>query len=149
MTWVLFVLGTVISWGLYGPTLHKGQVQLGNPMRALLCVGVAYFLVGVLVPVITLAAQGQLNGFNSQGATSATIAGTLGALGAVFIIFSYRYGGIPLNVMPLVFGGAPVVNVLYTMMVHPPKSSPSPMFFVGLVFASLGAGMVLYFRPQN
>jgi hypothetical protein len=40
------------------PILHKGQVQLGNPLRALLCVGIAYFLIGVLVPVITLSAQG-------------------------------------------------------------------------------------------
>ena len=35
------------------PALHNGQVQLGSPMRALLCVGVAYFLIGVLVPVAT------------------------------------------------------------------------------------------------
>ena len=129
MTWIIFVLGAVLSWGIYGPMLHKGQLQLGNPLRALLCVGVAYFLVGVLVPVIVLGAQGQLNGFNSAGTTAATLAGTLGALGAVFIIFSYRYGGIPVNVMPLVFGGAPVVNVIYTMMIHPPKNAPSPMFY--------------------
>jgi len=50
MTWLLFVLGAVLSWGLYGPALHRGQVALGNPLRALLCVGVAYFLIGVLVP---------------------------------------------------------------------------------------------------
>ncbi len=87
MTWIIFVLGAVLSWGIYGPMLHKGQLQLGNPLRALLCVGVAYFLVGVLVPVIVLGAQGQLNGFNSAGTTAATLAGTLGALGAVFIIF--------------------------------------------------------------
>ena len=149
MTWIIFVLGAVLSWGIYGPMLHKGQLQLGNPLRALLCVGVAYFLVGVLVPVIVLGAQGQLNGFNAAGTQAATLAGILGALGAVFIIFSYRYGGIPVNVMPLVFGGAPVVNVIYTMMMHPPKNAPNPMFYVGLLCASLGAGMVLYFRPQS
>ena len=54
MLWILFALGAALSWGLYGPALHRGQVELGNPMRALLCVGVAYFLIGVLVPVITL-----------------------------------------------------------------------------------------------
>ena len=51
MLWILFALGAALSWGLYGPALHRGQVELGNPMRALLCVGVAYFLIGVLVPV--------------------------------------------------------------------------------------------------
>lgn len=117
-------------------------------MRALLCVGVAYFLVGVLIPVITLGAQGELNGFNSAGTTSATLAGCLGALGAAFIIFSYKFGGLPLYVMPLVFGGAPVVNVIYSMIAHPPKNTPSPLFFAGIAVAAVGAGMVLYFRPR-
>ena len=68
MNWLTFVAGAVLSWGVYGAMLHQGQVKLGNPMRALLCVGVAYFLVGVLVPVVVLFAQGQgLRGFNSDG----------------------------------------------------------------------------------
>ena len=147
MTWIMFVIGAVLSWGIYGPMLHKGQVQLGNPLRALLCVGVAYFLVGVLVPVVTLGSQGQLNGFNSGGTTAAIIGGALGALGAVCIIFSFRYGGTPTYVMPLVFAGAPVVNVLFTMAMHPPKNAPSPMLYLGFVLAAAGAGMVLYFKP--
>ena len=69
MTWIFFALGAALSWGIYGPILHKGQVQLGNPLRALLCVGVAYFLVGVLVPAIALGSQGELKGFNSGGVT--------------------------------------------------------------------------------
>ena len=51
MGWLAFVAGAVLSWGVYGAMLHQGQVKLGNPMRALLCVGVAYFLIGVLVPI--------------------------------------------------------------------------------------------------
>lgn len=149
MTWVLFVLGAVLSWGMYGPALHKGQVQLGSPMRALLCVGIAYFLVGVLVPLITLSSQGQLNGFNTAGSLSATGAGVLGAIGAVCIIFAFRFGGLPLYVMPLVFGGAPVVNVLFTMALHPPKNPINPMLYAGFVFAALGAGLVLYYKPTS
>jgi hypothetical protein len=110
-------------------------------------VGVAYFLVGVIVPVGALSAQGQLGGFTQPGVTYATVAGILGAVGAVCIIYSFRTGGLPLYVMPLVFGGAPIVNVLYTMMIHPPKASPNPMLYVGFALASVGAGMVLYFRP--
>ena len=41
MNWVMLAIGAAVSWGMYGPMLHKGQVALGNPMRALLCVGVA------------------------------------------------------------------------------------------------------------
>ena len=150
MGWLAFVAGAVLSWGVYGSMLHQGQVKLGSPMRALLCVGVAYFLVGVVVPLIVLTAQGQgLSGFNSSGTTMATIAGTLGALGAVCIIFSFRTGGTPLYVMPLVFGGAPLVNVLYSMAVHPPKNPPSPMLYVGFVVTAIGAALVLYTRPQG
>ena len=93
MSWVFFALGAALSWGLYGPTLHKGQVMLGSPLKALLCVGIAYFLIGVLVPVAALGAQGDLRGFSMSGALAATGAGTLGALGAVFIIYAFRSGG--------------------------------------------------------
>jgi hypothetical protein len=51
--------------------------------------------------------------------------------------------------MPLVFGGAPVVNVLVTMVLHPPKSSINPLLFVGFLLVVIGASMVLYFRPQS
>jgi len=149
MNWLLFVLGAVLSWGMYGPMLHKGQIALGNPLRALLCVGVAYFLIGVLVPVLMLAAQGQLGGFNLAGSITATVAGALGALGAVCIILAFRAGGLPTYVMPLVFGGAPLVNVLVSMALHPPRTAPSPMLYLGFLLAALGAYMVLHFKPQS
>ena len=40
--------------------------------------------------------------------------------GAVCIIFAFRSGGLPTYVMPLVFAGAPLVNVLFSMWLHPP-----------------------------
>ena len=148
MNWLTFAMGAVLSWGVYGAMLHQGQVKLGSPLRALLCVGIAYFLIGVLTPVAALFSQGQgLRGFNSSGATFATVAGALGALGAVCIIYSFRAGGSPTYVMPMVFGGAPLVNVLYTMAVHPPKSPPSPLLYLGFLITAVGAGMVLYFKP--
>ncbi|HEY6359591.1 MAG TPA: hypothetical protein VIX63_00735 [Vicinamibacterales bacterium] len=147
MVWVIFVLGAVLSWGAYGALLHMGQTQLGNPLKALLCVGVAYFLIGVIIPVAGLSAQGDLSGFNSTGLVTATIAGALGAAGAACIIWSFRAGGLPVYVMPLVFAGAPIVNVLVTMAIHPPKSAISPMLYVGFVLASIGVALVLYFRP--
>jgi drug/metabolite transporter (DMT)-like permease len=149
MAWVLFVVGAVLSWGVYGVLLHKGGVELGNPLKALLCVGVAYFLIGVLVPVATLSAQGGIGTFNRAGLWDATIAGALGAIGAACIIYAFRFGGLPLYVMPLVFGGAPIVNVFFSMMLHPPKNPVNPMLYVGLLFASAGAAMVLYFRPTS
>jgi len=147
MVWLIFVGGAVLSWGAYGALLHQGQTQLGNPLKALLCVGVAYFLMGVIVPVAALSAQGGLSGFNTAGLIAATGAGALGAAGAVCIIWAFRSGGLPVYVMPLVFAGAPIVNVIVTMMIHPLKSAINPLLYVGFLLAAIGAGMVLYFRP--
>ena len=147
MGWVIFVAGAVLSWGAYGALLFEGQVRLGNPLKALLCVGVAYFLIGVLVPLAGLTSQGALSGFSAAGLLTATIAGALGAIGAACIIWAFKTGGLPFYVMPLVFGGAPIVNVLLAMMIHPPKSAPNPMLYVGFLLASIGAAMVLYFKP--
>ena len=150
MLWILFALGAALSWGLYGPVLHRGQVELGgSPMRALLCVGVAYFLIGVLVPFVSLSSQGGLQGFTMKGSTMALIGGALGAAGAICIIFAFKNGGLPTYVMPLVFAGAPLVNVLFSMWQHPPKTSPNPLLYIGFVLAAAGAGMVLYFKPQS
>jgi len=149
MNWLVFVLGAVLSWGLYGVVLHRGQLALGNPLRALLCVGIAYFLIAVLLPLAALSRQGQLHGFTPTASGVATAAGALGALGAVCIIYAFRAGASPVYVMPLVFGGAPLVNVLVSVAAHPPKSAPSPMLYVGFVLAAVGAGLVLYYKPQS
>jgi hypothetical protein len=149
MNWIVFVVGAVIYWGLYGPMIHKGQVALANPLRAFLLVGLAYFLVGVLAPLASLASQGELKGFTSAGVATSLFAGVLGAAGALCVIYAFRAGGSPLWVMPLVFGGAPLVNVLYTMWEHPPKTAPSPMLYVGFLLAASGAYMVLHYKPQS
>ena len=61
-----------------------------------------------------------------------------------------RAYGKPKGIQPVaVFGGAPIVNVIVTMFIHPPKSAINPMLFVGFLLASIGAGMVLYFRPTS
>jgi uncharacterized membrane protein len=133
---------------VYGVALHKGQVALGSPLRALLCVGVAYFLIGVIVPLLGLQSQGGVKGFTSEGTTFATVGGALGAIGAVCIIYAFRAGGTPAYVMPLVFGLAPLVNVALSMAAHPPKSAPSPLLYLGFLLASAGAVLVLYFKPS-
>ncbi len=149
MNWITFALGAALSWGAYGVVLHRGQLALGNPLRALLCVGVAYFLIGVLVPLVALQSQGELRNFNATGVTYALLGGSLGAIGAVCIIWAFRSGGVPNYVMPLVFAGAPLVNVALSILTHPPKTAPSPLLYLGFLLASTGAGMVLYYKPQS
>jgi hypothetical protein len=148
MTWMIFVVGAVLSWGIYGPMLHRGQVLLGNPLRALFCVGIAYVLVAVLVPAVALQAEGGMHGFNGPGVTAATAGGLLGALGAVCIIWAFKSGGMPSYVMALVFGGAPLVNVIVSAIMHPPRQAPSPMLYLGFVLTAVGAGLVLRYRPS-
>ena len=41
--------------------------------------------------------------------------GAAGALGALGIIMAFNFGGKPVYVMPLIFGGAPVVNTFFTI----------------------------------
>ena len=150
MSWVVFAVGTALAWGLYGPVLQQGQAQLGSPFRALLCVGLAYFVIGVLVPAVVLGSQGELGarGWNVSGFTAATAGGALGAVGAVLLIYAFRAGGLPTYVMPIVFGGAPVVNTIFSMMMHPPKTAPHPMMWAGMALVVAGASLVLYFRPH-
>jgi hypothetical protein len=149
MTWIAFALGAVLAWGMYGPALHKGQVLLGSPLRALLCVGFAYFLLGVLVPVASLATSpGGIGSFPFAGTLWATIGGALGAIGAICIIWAFKSGGLPTYVMPIVFGGAPLVNVIVSAVMHPPKTAPNPLLYVGFLVTAVGAGMVLYFKPS-
>ena len=47
-----FVAFTFLAWGVYGPVLHVGQDAMGHSsLRPFTCVGLAYFLVAVVVPI--------------------------------------------------------------------------------------------------
>lgn len=152
MLWILFVVGAALSWGCYVPMLHEGQKMLGGtpaqgPLRAFLCVGIAYFVTAVLIPGALLWGAGmEETSFNSRGTTFAIVAGSLGAAGALCIIFAMKYGGptMPMYVPPLVFAGAPIINAIVSITWHPPKQSPGALFFIGIVLAAVGAGLVLY-----
>ena len=71
------------------------------------------------------------------------------ALGAAAPIYK---GAAAAAVMPIVFAGAPVINTIVAMTIHPPegglKSLPLP-FILGCVLAAAGAFMVAKFAPTN
>lgn len=147
--WLLFVIGTALCWGAYGPAIHEGQMGLNkNPWKAFLLVGVAYFFVAVLVPLLVIKFSGVGFRFELRGTSWALTAGVLGALGALFVIAALKFGGKPLHVMPLVFGLAPVVNVVVSSILHR-AGTVSPMLYVGCAVLAIGAGMVLYFKPTG
>jgi hypothetical protein len=147
--WVLWVLGAFLAWGTYVPMLHAGQTALrGGALRGFLCVGLAYFLTAVLIPLGLLYAGVEPWAWNRRGVVFATAAGILGAAGALCVILALKAGGSPLVVAPLVFAGAPVINSLVSLAWHRPQSPPQPLFYVGLALAAAGAYLVLRFRPS-
>jgi len=147
--WILYVIGAVLSWGAYVPMLHEGQTSLDRgSIRAFLCVGIAYFLTAVLVPLGLLAARMEPIQFNTRGTVYATVAGILGALGALCVILALKFGGTPTVVPPLVFAGAPIVAAFVSMGWHRPKTAPEIWFYVGLLLAAVGAGLVLRYKPS-
>jgi len=138
---------TAICWGLYGPVLHVGKDAMQSALRPFICVGIAYFLIAVLIPLILLR-RGERGGWTSKGTLWSLLAGTVGALGALAVILALRFGGKPIYVMPLVFGGAPVVNTLLTAFMNKSFSQLKAPFLAGLILVITGAVVVLVFKPQ-
>jgi len=139
---------TVVSWGVYGPVLHKGQLAMnGSRLRPLICVGMAYFVIGVVVPFMLLS-RGETGGWTARGILWSSAAGAAGAIGALGIIMAFNFGGSPSYVMPLVFGCAPVVNAFFTIYTQKLWGQISPIFIAGLILVAVGAFTVLFFAPK-
>ena len=140
----------VLAWGAYGPVLHKGQMAMGSSrLRPLICVGLSYFLIAVIVPGLMLAAGDDAGNWTARGTLWSLAAGSAGAIGALGIIMCFNFGGRPIFVMPLVFGGAPVVNTLVNAASHGGLRNMSPFFFAGLILTCAGAAIVLVFAPKG
>lgn len=154
MNWLVFALMTVVSWGLYGAFLHTGQIGMADPengrYKAFLFVGLAYFLTAVLAPLLVLKLQGATWAFPVRGALWSLLAGTVGATGAFCVLLAFAAKGTPAVVMTIVFAGAPIVNALYTILLHPPTGGWSSIrwqFYAGLLLAALGAALVTLYKP--
>ena len=148
---LLAVTLALLSWGAYGPVLHKGQAAMGGSrLRPLICIGVAYFLIAVLVPLALLAPLGDTGNWSVGGIAWSMAAGGLGAIGALGTILAFACGGKPFTVMPVVFGCAPVINTLSTLSLsHTPTSGLSPFFLAGILIVGVGAATVLIFGPRG
>lgn len=147
---LLFVGLTALCWGTYGPLLRVGQDEMGHShWRPFICVGVAYFLIAILAPVILLRIRGERGAWTAGGTLWSLIAGVVTTLGALGIILAFNYGGKPIFVMPLVFGCAPVVNTLYTMFTTRDHDKPSALFLAGLIVVAAGAVTVLVKKPST
>lgn len=155
MSWVFFALMTVVSWGLYGVFLHNGQMAMQDPVngryKAFLFVGLAYFLTAVLAPLALLLLRQASWAYPAKGMGWSLVAGILGAIGAFCVLLAFGVGGKPAAVMSIVFAGAPVINAVYSLMIHPPEGGWSGLrwqFVAGIVLAALGGFLVTLYKPM-
>jgi drug/metabolite transporter (DMT)-like permease len=158
--WILFVAMAGLCWGTYVPLIAQGGKELKNSYASFLCVGVAYFLLAVLIPVVIMSVRNTWPAWTSEdgtlnpGVVYATLSGTAGALGALCVIFAtFEFKGPKIFVAPLIFALAPVINTVFSLFWHPekggwvfeaPTESVHPTLFVGIVAAGCGAGLVLF-----
>lgn len=165
-TALLYAFGTVLCWGVYSVFLHMGSVFMGqgssgppdltgNRMKAFLLVGVAYFLVAIVGPLIVMKMRGTPWTFPTLGWSWSLIAGLMGAIGAFFLLMALSSGRSPMeskNVLPLivpaiVFAGAPIINVIVSTTKEGNWSYAGWKFFVGIILAAAGTAMVMEFKP--
>ena len=170
MTWLTYALMTVFFWGVYGVILHKARGAMPDAMakpptveganaglKAFLLVCVAYAIIGVVAGYV-IKARGATFSFGFSGFSIALLAGIAGAAGAFTLVLALGeaagkggYGALAATaVMPIVFGGAPLVNSLVSMLLHPPEGGLkgiSPLFITGAVLAVIGTVLVAKFAP--
>ncbi|MEM6676033.1 MAG: hypothetical protein AAF726_24500 [Planctomycetota bacterium] len=152
--WLLFATMAFASWGLYGIFLHAGQMGMKDPVngryKAFLMVGVAYVLIAVLAPAAMLLMSGSDWKMPAAGWTRSLIAGTVGAIGAFCVLLAFGAKGHPAVVMSIIFAGAPVVNAIVALSLHPPEGGVGSIrwpFFAGILLAACGGMLVTLYKP--
>jgi hypothetical protein len=154
MSWLFFAVMTVTMWGVYGICLHTGQVAMADPVngrwKAFLFVGIAYFLVAVLAPLAMLVINGASWDMPAKGVTWSLIAGFVGAVGAFGVLLAFGAKGSPAVVMSIVFAGAPIVNAVVGLALHPPAGGLGALrwqFVAGIALAAIGGCLVTLYKP--
>jgi hypothetical protein len=173
--WLMYVAMAGLAWGTYVPIIFYGGSELGGRpnarLMAILCVGVAYFVIGVLFPLFMFATGWQpWPEVNTTGLVFSGLAGVAGALGAIGVIFATKAAleagnalepkdpnAYKVYIAPLIFGLAPVINVIVSMLWHPKAGepfhfawkNPHPLLWVGIIFVGVGAALVLYSKEVS
>jgi hypothetical protein len=106
-------------------------------------------VIAVVVPNMILAEVPEKSSYANVGTLWSLAAGAFGALGALGIILAFNFGGRPVFIMPLVFGGAPVVNALYSVARGGLWGQINPFFWAGMILVITGAVMILVFAPRG
>jgi drug/metabolite transporter (DMT)-like permease len=172
--WLVYVVLAGLAWGTYVPIIFYGGSELGGRpnarLMAVLCVGAAYFAIGVVFPlVLFLTGWQSWPAVNTTGLVFSGLAGVAGAVGAICVIFATKAAvdagnSLPekdptaykVYIAPLIFGLAPVINVLVSSVWHPRPGDPFHFdihlpgwkLWVGIVLVGLGAALVLFSKEE-
>jgi hypothetical protein len=168
--WLAFVIGAGVCWGTYVPLIAYGGKNLGVPgqagmsnrFAAILCVGAAYVVLGVLFPLGYFWFNGTGNArASAEGITFASLAGAAGAAGAICVVFATAAAKVEdrVYIAPLIFGLAPLINTLVSLVWHPgpsgalhfslPERLPGWQLYAGILFTAIGAALVLYAKEAT
>jgi drug/metabolite transporter (DMT)-like permease len=127
---------------------------MGDPIngryKAFLFVGIAYFITAVLAPLAMLVFSGANWNLPAKGVWLSLIAGTVGAIGAFGVLLAFGAKGSPAVVMSIVFAGAPVVNAIVALSLHPPAGGFASLrwqFVAGILLAAIGGCLVTLYKP--
>lgn len=146
---LLFTAMTFFAWGVYGILLNFGQKEMGGSyLMPFVGVGFAYFVIAVLGAGAMLGGTSEKGSWSFLGTIYSLVAGSVGALGALGVILALANGGDPVYVMPLIFGGAPVINTLFTSWLNKTFDKITPLFVIGMILVCVGMIGVLSFKPH-
>ncbi|HEX4609396.1 MAG TPA: hypothetical protein VH092_14460 [Urbifossiella sp.] len=181
--WWGYVVGAGLAWGTYVPLIFFGgqmlspltpqgtPIGVGGRLASILCVGVAYFGLAVVIPVVLMAVRDDARAeWKGVGLTFSALAGVAGAVGAICVIFASKAavdaakteGVNPATyrvyIAPLIFCLAPLINTLLSLVWHPdPKTGswaefhfdmPGWKLWAGIVLVSLGTFLVLMSKEE-
>lgn len=172
--WLMYAALAGLSWGTYVPFVFYGGNELGKSpgarLMAILCVGVAYFVIAVLFPLyLFMSNQQQWPTMKTTGLVFSGLAGVAGAVGAICVIFSVKAAvaaakadglqdqfAYKAYIAPIIFGIAPVINVLVSSFWHPLEGNPFNFkvelpgwkMWVGILLVGAGAALVLYSKEE-
>jgi len=174
--WWGYVLLAGLAWGTYVPLIFYGGTELttgpgtiGGRLASILCVGVAYFVLAVVIPVVLMATRDDARpDWKTNGLVFSGLAGVAGAIGAICVIFaskaavdSAKVQGINpatyrIYIAPLIFALAPAINTLLSLVWHPKPGEPFHFDLempgwklpAGIILVAIGTFLVLYSKEE-
>ena len=174
--WWGYVICAGLAWGTYVPIIFYGGTELstkpgtiGGRLASILCVGVAYFVLAVVIPVVVMSTRDDAApAWKMNGLVFSGLAGVAGAIGAICVIFASKAAvdeakleGIDpatyrVFIAPLIFALAPAINTLLSLLWHPKPDSPWNFHFevpgwklpAGILFVAIGTFLVLYSKEE-